>query len=670
MRICLVHEEYPDETNFGGIATYQKRIAEEYVNQGHKVFVIARALKNAQRYNENGVDITRIYVEPTGDQVENYITYRKLVAEKLKELQDKDLIDIIEVPDWGAETVFFEDFRKVPLVVRLHTPLKVWLKYNKNNFGEVTNKLLAWEEKMLNCADLITCCSNILKKMIVKDFKISSRRILVTPNPANLKGFFKDESIEKQDRILYVGSLEERKGVCVLAKALNLVFEEFPKVQVDFIGKDTIRNSKNISTIDYVKNIVKKEYLDNIHFLGQKKNYELNEFYNRSRVAVFPSLFDNFPYVTLEAMATGVQIVGSKNSGMVEMLSDVCVYDTPNYKDLARLIKLKYKESFINPYNKANIKRVNRLFNSHSVCSKMIKCYERCISDYKNYFVPKTDIENVIKLCGVNADIKRIERKLGGVANAVFKVETLDEKYVVKKYNHNIDFELSKLLYEKYEKIGIKCVAPINKEPIRYNGNTFNVYNYIFGTTLKENLVEKLKDFVLVDRKVPLENRIIEKCNFFYKELLKEKADDILFETEYVLNEYKNLKDSSILKECYINHGDISKTNLIYNRKGLFVIDFDETTIAPMLYDFAVITIKFFVHRGKINFELYNNFKREIVNNMACRNEDCALIVKFYLCKILLEKFYLHANKKINLFSNQQKKDNYKKYFNLLQSFK
>ena len=29
MKICLVHEEYPEETNFGGIATYQKAMAEE-----------------------------------------------------------------------------------------------------------------------------------------------------------------------------------------------------------------------------------------------------------------------------------------------------------------------------------------------------------------------------------------------------------------------------------------------------------------------------------------------------------------------------------------------------------------------------------------------------------------------------------------------------------------
>ena len=34
MRICLVHEEYPEETNYGGIATYQKAMAEVLVKEG------------------------------------------------------------------------------------------------------------------------------------------------------------------------------------------------------------------------------------------------------------------------------------------------------------------------------------------------------------------------------------------------------------------------------------------------------------------------------------------------------------------------------------------------------------------------------------------------------------------------------------------------------------
>jgi len=667
MRICLVHEEYPEETNFGGIATYQKRLAEEYVRQGHTVYVIARALKENQRYIENGVNITRIYVEQTADQIHNYVEYRKRVALELRKLQDKKLIDIIEVPDWGAETVLFEEERKVPLVVRLHTPLLVWLKFNKNNFGEVTNLMLEWEDKMLRSANLITCCSQILKKMIVKDFNIPAKNIIVTPNPADLKYFFKDESIVKQDRVLYVGSLEERKGVCVLAKALNLFLKSYPNVQVDFVGKDTIRNNKNISTIEYIKKIVKPEFQENLHFHGQKKNEDLNAYYNQSRVAVFPSLFDNFPYVTLEAMATGVQVVGSKNSGMVEMLADGCVYNTPDHKDLARLIKIKYKEAITNPYNEANIKRVNSLYNAQTVCKNMITYYDSVISDYKNYFIPNNHIKFVINQCGICEEVIDINRELVGVANAVFKVNTTDKTYIVKKYNYNIDFKLAKKLYPKYTSIGITSVEPINHSPIKYKGNIFNVYDFIEGAPLTQDLINNLKGFVLVDRKTNKKNRIISKCDNYYKGLLKLGSNDISNEINYVLKEYTQIKESPILKERYINHGDISKTNLIMCKNGLHVIDFDETTIAPMLYDFAVVCIKFFMNKGQFDFDLYNGFEKQIIENSKYSKDDCHLIMKFYLCKILLEKFYLHSIKKIDIFSKEQKRDDFKTYYKLLQ---
>lgn len=319
MNICLVHEEYPEETNFGGIATYQKTLAEELVKKGNNVYVICRGLTENNEYEENGVHIFRIFVPKGNNQIKDYERYRKKVANKLKELQDKNLIDIIETPDWGAETVLFEPMRKIPLIVRLHTPLKVWLKYNKNNFGKVTNKMLYWEEKMLLSADYVTCCSEALKRIIVNDFKLN-KEVLVTPNPANIVDFYYDNKIKKENKLLFVGSIEERKGVLVLANALNIVFEKYPQLTMSIIGKDTNRNSYNISTKDVIKKIVKKEYHQNINFLGQINNKDLNKYFNSSLIGIFPSLFDNFPYVVLESMATGIHVIGSKNSGMVEKI--------------------------------------------------------------------------------------------------------------------------------------------------------------------------------------------------------------------------------------------------------------------------------------------------------------------------------------------------------------
>ena len=197
MKICLVHEEYPEETNFGGIATYQKICAEEYAKNGHTVYVICKGLRKSRQYIENGVNIFRIYVNKKENQINYYIAYRKKVCELLQKLQEEQKIDIVEVPDWGAETIFFEEFRKIPLVVRLHTPLKIWLKYNKNIFGEITSLMLDWEEKMIKSANLITCCSSALRALVVKDFKVQKKQIIITPNPANITNFYYDKKIKK-----------------------------------------------------------------------------------------------------------------------------------------------------------------------------------------------------------------------------------------------------------------------------------------------------------------------------------------------------------------------------------------------------------------------------------------------------------------------------------------
>lgn len=259
MKICLVHEEYPQETNFGGIATYQKNLAEELVKYNHCVIVICRSLKENQHYFENGVEIYRIYNK--AKKINECINYRKKVAKLLFELQEKQMIDIIETPDWGASTIYFEKIRKIPLIVRLHTPLKIWLKYNKNDFGIVKNKMLYWEEKMINKADVIACCSGLLKNMVEDEFNISKNQISVNPNPANVNDFYRDDKIEKDDILLYVGSLEERKGILQYAKSLNIVLKELPNVKVYFIGKDTTRNSSNVSTKYLVKKIVKEVVL-------------------------------------------------------------------------------------------------------------------------------------------------------------------------------------------------------------------------------------------------------------------------------------------------------------------------------------------------------------------------------------------------------------------------
>ncbi len=192
------------------------------------------------------------------------------------------------------------------------------------------------------------------------------------------------------------------------------------------------------------------------------------------------------------------------------------------------------------------------------------------------------------------------------------------------------------------------------------------MYDFIEGKSIKENLIECLKGFVLCERKTNRANRVVDKCDFYYNGLVNTQECKIKNEIDFVVDEYKKLRENAILKETFVNHGDISKSNLLVKDGRIFVIDFDETTIAPMLYDFAVVSVKFFLNKVKFNYELYNQFEKEIVEKTSYNQSNCKLILKFYLCKILLEKFYLHQVNKIDIFSKEQKRDDFKIYLNLL----
>lgn len=673
MRICLVHEEYPEETNFGGIATYQKNVAEELVKKGNIVYVICRGLNENQNYIENGVKISRIFVKRTNNQIKDYIAYRKIVAKKLLQLQEQDKIDIIETPDWGAETVYFENKRKIPLVVRLHTPLKVWLKYNKNDFGKVTKKMLKWEEKMILSADYITCCSNALKLIMSKEFKIK-KEIIVTPNPANINDFYYDKQVKKENKLLFVGSIEERKGAIVLAKALNIVFKKYPELKIDFIGKDTTRNKYNISTKKVIENIVNPEYMNNINFLGQVPNIELNKHFNKALIGIFPSLFDNFPYVVLESMATGLHIVGSSNSGMVEMLEDdSSIYKSGDYIDLANRIIEKYEFSKKEKIAIDNIKKVKEKYNSDKICNELLHMYGNIIKEYYKKNISKNDLHKIINSI-INTNVISYKEEKGGVANIVYRVKTSTGYYIIKKYLYDYDFDLSNELYNIYNNHNINSIYPLNKEPINYNSLYYNIFPY-----KKKDLIRQKIDLNLLAKIATCNNEefinnektsINNKCDKYYNYLISNKSfkkSKLKKEIEYVLKNYKDICKSKIVEEKYLKHGDISTNNLISSNKKIYVIDFDETCIAPKLYDYAVIVIKIFTKNGIINTKEYNKFQSKISKCYKEYNDkDYKNIIKYYLCKVLLEKFYYHEKNIIDLFSKKQLKDNYKYYLKLL----
>lgn len=114
-----------------------------------------------------------------------------------------------------------------------------------------------------------------------------------------------------------------------------------------------------------------------------------------------------------------------------------------------------------------------------------------------------------------------------------------------------------------------------------------------------------------------------------------------------------------------MNHGDLSLSNILYSN-SFYIIDFDETVVTTKLYDFAVIVIKFYTFNGEFKKTKINTLINQLMKINNYKTNDYILVIKFYLCKILLEKFYLYELGKIDLYSSNQLNDDYRKYLKLI----
>ena len=96
-----------------------------------------------------------------------------------------------------------------------------------------------------------------------------------------------------------------------------------------------------------------------------------------------------------------------------------------------------------------------------------------------------------------------------------------------------------------------------------------------------------------------------------------------------------------LLFYVYFIKGKLSFILILYN-DSFYIIDFDEAVVTTKLYDFAVIVIKFYTFNGEFKKTKINNLINRLMKTYNYKFSDYILVIRFYLCKILLEKFYLY----------------------------
>ena len=140
------------------------------------------------------------------------------------------------------------------------------------------------------------------------------------PNPYIPEGKTPSNSPGKKV-IGFIGRLEPRKGVLELAKALCQVLHDFPEWKVKIAGSSTGSCVSGTDPGAVVKKMLAR-LRDQIEFQDRIEPSDVPNWLVSVGVCVFPSIWETFSYVTLEAAQAGRAIIGTRTGAVPDILDN------------------------------------------------------------------------------------------------------------------------------------------------------------------------------------------------------------------------------------------------------------------------------------------------------------------------------------------------------------
>ena len=340
LRIGLISEELPPETGWGGIGSYSQQLARGLAEWGHRVHVFARGWGERRLERAFGVEVHRLPIpEPSWRRGTWWINLRfpesrqvllwsAAVRRAVAEVRAREGLDLIESPEFHAQGLFSSFARGgPPMVVRLHTP--AFICRRANGTGPGASRFDTWlseaaERWTALRAALVTSPSRALAEDVAQHWRIAPDSVRVVPNPIDEAEFLpRSGSGSAEPLVLFVGRLERRKGIETLVAAWPKVRTAVPHARARFVGDDHPSGPGGESMRAHLmKRLDAAAGAEHgVSFAGAVGRSALPAIYAAARVCVVPSLYENFPYSCLEAMACGCAVVASRVGGIPEIIS-------------------------------------------------------------------------------------------------------------------------------------------------------------------------------------------------------------------------------------------------------------------------------------------------------------------------------------------------------------
>jgi glycosyltransferase involved in cell wall biosynthesis len=358
--ICVVSIELDFLYRNGGIGTSNWQLCHLLAKAGWRVHILHCGLIEApekmaavhQILADAGIALTLLNefsppqpVHQGAHPSSDTIGRSDLVLVGLEALHREHRFDLVQFSEWGSLGIRPLQAKQAGValrgansIVKLHSPTK-WLRKGNNTWrGTIDDLFMDFIERrsfeLADCQIAASQCILGYARQIGWHIR-GNARVVHNPFPAPS---FPPAPLEDSPprEIVFFGRLEPIKGIDVFLAAVRGLD---PRIPLTFLGKDVLHPSGLVASHWIRSRLPGRD----LRFLtGCDRAQALAYLAEGGRLAVLPSLLDNYPNAVIECAVNGIPFLTSRVGGIPEIVSDAALQEQilfePHARDLKRCL--------------------------------------------------------------------------------------------------------------------------------------------------------------------------------------------------------------------------------------------------------------------------------------------------------------------------------------------
>ncbi|MBU5442345.1 glycosyltransferase family 4 protein [Paenibacillus sp. MSJ-34] len=303
MNIWVLTNEYENKT-IGGLGTVATHLSKALAQkEGIHVTVLASKTKKKVVARKGAPRVVRFpltlqYFDAAGN-------FKPAPIAKWLRTNGYNLPDLIHTHSLQCVdmALYFKRKYGIPFVYTCHS-----LALRRNIFGK--NRVSPRQVDLFRFADVVTVPSAWQKRQIHAHCPYV-KHIQVIRNGVPFRESTTGSGSKKKGRLLFVGRLTATKGINELLQAVGLLKKSKPKVKLDIVGRGSATFTKKLK-----QTALRSKINQNVRWIGKLKHEKVQRLYSSYQAVIVPSRKESFGLVALEAMASGVPLVATRNGGL------------------------------------------------------------------------------------------------------------------------------------------------------------------------------------------------------------------------------------------------------------------------------------------------------------------------------------------------------------------